>query len=201
MFSHGIFVNSIIDNHSMDGSFFAGMSNNINNYLLVDVKIQSPLVNVDLSGNEILGNLIGKDINDIFAEENEAATVVETEKSAFYTQLKKKKEEGYIAADDSDGLVITKGTETLEWNTSENQFVIKEEKSGLTNDDKETIKKEIKNIIKEYDEYIEDEELNNLVEKLVNGNPNDVKNTVEFEFAGGHLSEVKELIKKYKKCN
>ena len=114
MFSHGIFVNSIIDNHSMDGSFFAGMSNNINNYLLVDVKIQSPLVNVDLSGNEILGNLIGKDINDIFAEVKEAAPVVEDVKSTFDTQLEEKKKEGYTVIDGSDGLTITKGKETLE---------------------------------------------------------------------------------------
>ena len=72
----------------------------------------------------------------------------------------------------------------------------------MTNDDKETIKNEIKEIIKLYDENIEDDALNNLVEELVTiDNVNNTNKIVKFVSEKDDLKRVKELINKYKKCN
>jgi len=76
MFSHGIFVNSIIKQRSSDDAF-ADINNDINKNLLVDVKIESPLVNIDLSGDNVLGNMRVMEINDIFAEEKKEVKVEE----------------------------------------------------------------------------------------------------------------------------
>lgn len=76
MFSHGIFVNSIIKQRSSDDAF-ADINNDINKNLLVDVKVESPLVNIDLSGDNVLGNMKVMEINDIFAEEKKEVKVEE----------------------------------------------------------------------------------------------------------------------------
>ncbi|MFA6660036.1 MAG: hypothetical protein WCS62_00295 [Bacilli bacterium] len=76
MFSHGIFVNSIIKQKSSDDAF-ADINNDINKNLLVDVKVESPLVNIDLSGDNVLGNMKVMEINDIFAEEKKEVKVEE----------------------------------------------------------------------------------------------------------------------------
>ena len=76
MFSHGIFVNSIIKQRSSDDAF-ADINNDINKNLLVDVKVESPLVNIDLSGDNVLGNMKVMEINDIFAEEKKEPKIKE----------------------------------------------------------------------------------------------------------------------------
>ena len=76
MFSHGIFVNSIIKQKSSDDAF-ADINNDINKNLLVDVKVESPLINIDLSGDNVLGNMKVMEINNIFAEEKKEVKVEE----------------------------------------------------------------------------------------------------------------------------
>lgn len=90
MFSHGIFVNSIIKQRSSDDAF-ADINNDINKNLLVDVKVESPLVNIDLSGDNVLGNMKVMEINDIFAEEKKEEVKIEEPKIEEKSQVEESK--------------------------------------------------------------------------------------------------------------